>query len=135
MREYIKKFKLRKVITIMCVLAGLFSLFIGIIGIKLSGKMNENVNYIYEYREYTNIVEKINSNILQIRAELLKAEMSYKPEYEQNIKASHEIIIDGITEYDSTEYESSIEEEYINNLKNAYNEYYNVVEALLKIYK
>ena len=56
---YIKKFELRKVIILMCVIGSLFTLSIGSLGIKLSGKMNENANYIYTYREYTNLIEKI----------------------------------------------------------------------------
>lgn len=119
----------------MCILAGLFSLCIGSIGIKLSGKMNENANYIHDYRNYTNIVEKINTNILKMKANLLKAEISYEGIYEQNIKASNEIIISGINEYNETEYEEDIEKEYIDNLQNAYNEYYIIIEKLLKSYK
>lgn len=135
MKEYIKKFKLRKIITIMCVLACLFSFLIGSIGIILSGKMNENANYIYEYREYTNLVEKINTNILKMRTELLRASEEYEAIYEDNIKKSNEIIINCINEYNSTEYESAIEEEYIKNLESSYKEYYIIVENLLKDYK
>lgn len=71
MKEYIKKFELRKVIILMCVIGSLFTLSIGSLGIKLSGKMNENANYIYTYREYTNLIEKINTNILKMKSETL----------------------------------------------------------------
>ncbi|MDO5517411.1 MAG: methyl-accepting chemotaxis protein [Clostridium sp.] len=135
MEKYIRKFEMRKIITIMCVMAGLFSFFIGSIGIILSGKMNENVNYIYDYRHYTKLVETINTNVLKMGTELLKASDGFDTVYEERIKESNQIIIKSIDEYNSTEYESDIEEEYVKNLNNSYKEYYNVVEGLLKQYK
>lgn len=135
MKEYIKKFELRKVIILMCVIGSLFTLSIGSLGIKLSGKMNENANYIYTYREYTNLIEKINTNILKMKSETLKAALLYEAVHEENIKEYHEIISESIKEYDSTEYETAIEGEYIKNLDNAYKEYYSIVEKLLKSYK
>ena len=97
--------------------------------------MNENANYIYTYREYTNLIEKINTNILKMKSETLKAALLYEAVHEENIKEYHEIISESIKEYDSTEYETAIEGEYIKNLDNAYKEYYSIVEKLLKSYK
>lgn len=135
MEKFIRKYELKKIITLMCIMASLFSLLIGSIGIKMSGKMNENADYIYSYRGYTSLVEEINANIYKITADLLRASKKFDTVHEESIKKSNEIIINNIDKYNSTEYEGEVEEGYIRKLEESYKEYYVLVESLLKEYK
>ena len=134
-KKFIKKQGIGKILFLLSTMACVFTICIGTLGIISASNMNENTEYIYSYREYTDLVYDIKENMSLIEINEEKAKIDYKDEYKNEIEKSNEKILKNIDIYNSTEYEDEEEKNYIDNIETAYKEFYSILSEVMDDYK
>lgn len=132
MKKFMAKLKMRTLIIILSIVANVFTIGIGIQGMGMIKKSNENMEYMYGYVYWIAMMDEVNANVKEMEANRLKAESEYKSIYEDSIAKNDEIIMKNYNEYMSTENESEEEETYLSNIGTAYSEYYEITVDVME---
>ena len=80
MKKIILKFKMRQVIVFMSILSIVFTCIIAGIGITTSRKINDNVQWIYNYYAWGNLVDNMILNLKDMQINRLEAIQKYSNE-------------------------------------------------------
>ena len=135
MTKILFKIKMKRIISLTCIIAVLFTVLIGSMGINTISKMTDDLNYLNSYSEYTKLLNTIKENVLLMESEVLYT--SINPQYSptENISSQNDIILNCIEIYDSTEYEEEIEKEHIDNVKIHYDNFFNKINDYISSIK
>ncbi|GAA0077731.1 methyl-accepting chemotaxis protein [Clostridium sp. CTA-5] len=135
MNKILSKFKMRQVIVILCVLSCIFTLAIGAGGSILIKKINENVEWIYGYYEWTDNLQQIDTNMSDMKANRLSAQDTFDTKYIDAIKENNDIIMKNYNEYTATDNQTEEEDKAIKKIHESYDEYYKLTNEALNLYK
>ncbi|MBW6411266.1 methyl-accepting chemotaxis protein [Clostridium weizhouense] len=135
MNKILSKFKMRQVIVMLCILSCIFTLAIGVGGSILIRKINENVEWIYGYYEWTDNLQQIDTNMSDMKANRLSAQDSFDSKYIDAIKENNDIIMKNYNEYTATDNQTEEEDNAIKKIHESYEEYYKLTNEALNLYK
>ena len=128
MKKIILKFKMRQVIVFMSILSIVFTCIIAGIGITTSRKINDNVQWIYNYYGWGNLVDNMIINLKDMQINRLEAIQKYSNESLNKLEKLNDEFITNYYEYNDPEdgEQGEKETEFLNNTYVAYEEYYQV---------
>ena len=128
MKKIILKFKMRQVIVFMSILSIVFTCIIAGIGITTSRKINDNVQWIYNYYGWGNLVDNMILNLKDMQINRLEAIKEYSNESLNKLEKLNDEFITNYYEYNDPEdgEQGEKETEFLNNTYVAYEEYYQV---------